>query len=191
MESVPWGTSGSSPSTELRLLLHRSLSDLSDLTIAFPSSCTRCIALTRFQLTMAKPTVLHLGDAIKYNHDFYNTDFLARFNVVRNDALDRPSFIQALKEKRFVAPLAVYLPNAKCLGTAISSPSSAPSSRLGVRWASGTTSSSDCYQTLYAFSPQPGPGSTGQMLKRWDGAGSGTRTAPAHRTKQSQTQRCI
>lgn len=53
---------------------------------------------------MAKPTVLHLGDAIKYNHDFYNNDFLARFKVVRNDAPDRPSFIQALKEKRFVAP---------------------------------------------------------------------------------------
>lgn len=49
---------------------------------------------------MPKPIVLHLGDAIKYNHDFYNNEFLARFDVVRNDTETRQDFIDALKQKR-------------------------------------------------------------------------------------------
>jgi hypothetical protein len=52
---------------------------------------------------MVKPVVLHIGEPIKYNQYFYDNDFLARFDVIQNDALDRPSFIQALKEKRSVA----------------------------------------------------------------------------------------
>lgn len=47
-----------------------------------------------------KPIVLHLGDAIKYNHDFYNQQFLDRFEVVRNDTQTRDQFIDALKQKR-------------------------------------------------------------------------------------------
>lgn len=53
-----------------------------------------------------KPIILHLGDAIKYNHDFYNKEFLNRFDVVRNSAETREEFIQALQEKRLV----YYLP---------------------------------------------------------------------------------
>jgi hypothetical protein len=49
---------------------------------------------------MSKPIVLHLGDAIKYNHDFYNNEFLQRFDVVRNDTETREQFIEALKSKR-------------------------------------------------------------------------------------------
>ncbi|KAL5049332.1 hypothetical protein BDW71DRAFT_195350 [Aspergillus fruticulosus] len=60
---------------------------------------------------MAKPVVLHLGEPIKYNQDFYNNDFLARFNVVQNDALDRPSFIKALKEKRYGDFAAIFRPH--------------------------------------------------------------------------------
>lgn len=56
---------------------------------------------------MAKPVVLHLGEPIKYNHDYHDNDFLARFDVVQNDAPDRASFIEALKEKRLVLLLAV------------------------------------------------------------------------------------
>jgi hypothetical protein len=44
--------------------------------------------------------VLHIGDAIKYNHDFYNTEFLSRFNVVHATETDRESFISALKSKK-------------------------------------------------------------------------------------------
>jgi hypothetical protein len=49
---------------------------------------------------MGKPRVLHLGDAIKYNHDFYSHDFLERFDVVRNDTESRAEFIDALKQSR-------------------------------------------------------------------------------------------
>ncbi|KIA76011.1 d-mandelate dehydrogenase protein [Aspergillus ustus] len=60
---------------------------------------------------MAKPVVLHLGEPIKYNHDFYNTDFLARYDVVQNDALDRPSFTQALKNKKYGDFVAIFRPH--------------------------------------------------------------------------------
>lgn len=49
-----------------------------------------------------KPIVLHLGDAIKYNYEFYNQEFLNRFEVVRNNAETREDFIQALQERRLV-----------------------------------------------------------------------------------------
>lgn len=51
---------------------------------------------------MPKPIVLHLGDAIKYNHEVYNQEFLGRFEVVRNDTNNREDFIHALKNKRLV-----------------------------------------------------------------------------------------
>lgn len=50
---------------------------------------------------MSKPIVLHIGEPIKYNHDFYNKEFLSQFNVVRNEDLDRESFIKALKTKKY------------------------------------------------------------------------------------------
>lgn len=49
---------------------------------------------------MPKPVVLHIGEPIKYNHEFYEKDFLSRFDVVRNEDLDRQSFVQALKDKK-------------------------------------------------------------------------------------------
>jgi lactate dehydrogenase-like 2-hydroxyacid dehydrogenase len=51
---------------------------------------------------MTKPVVLHIGDPIKYNHEFYNREFVHRFEVVTNDALTRPDFIDALKNKKYV-----------------------------------------------------------------------------------------
>ncbi|RJE22367.1 hypothetical protein PHISCL_05309 [Aspergillus sclerotialis] len=62
-------------------------------------------------MTSNKPIVLHLGEPIKFNHDFYNKEFLKRFEVVRNDALDRPSFIAALKEKRYGDFSAIFRPH--------------------------------------------------------------------------------
>jgi hypothetical protein len=49
--------------------------------------------LERYLSMSAKPSVLHLGHAIKYNHDFYNNQFLSRFNVVQATETDRESFI--------------------------------------------------------------------------------------------------
>lgn len=49
---------------------------------------------------MTKPTVLHIGEPIKYNHDLYENEFTRRFNVVRSEEPDRESFIAALKSKK-------------------------------------------------------------------------------------------
>lgn len=49
------------------------------------------------------PTVLRIGEDIKYNHDFYNDVFTKKFNVVVNEEPDRESFIKALKEKKYAA----------------------------------------------------------------------------------------
>lgn len=51
---------------------------------------------------MTKPTVLHIGEPIKYNQEFYESEFIKRFNVVINEDLDRSSFIEALKTKKYV-----------------------------------------------------------------------------------------
>lgn len=53
---------------------------------------------------MPKPTVLHIGNAVKYSTEYYEKEFLPRFNVVRNEDLDRESFKKALKEKKYVFP---------------------------------------------------------------------------------------
>lgn len=48
---------------------------------------------------MGKPIVLHIGEPIKYNHDFYDQEFARRYDVVQNDRLDRDSFMEALRSK--------------------------------------------------------------------------------------------
>lgn len=53
-------------------------------------------------MTGKKPVVLRVGEDIKYNQDFYNNEFLKRFDVVANEEPDRESFIKALKEKKYV-----------------------------------------------------------------------------------------
>ncbi|KAI4597340.1 hypothetical protein KJ359_004446 [Pestalotiopsis sp. 9143b] len=60
---------------------------------------------------MSKPIVLHIGEPIKYNHEFYENEFCKRFNVVRNECPDRPTFIQALKDKKFGDFAAIYRPH--------------------------------------------------------------------------------
>lgn len=50
---------------------------------------------------MPKPIVLHIGEPIKYNHEFYESDFLSRFQVVRNEDLNRQSFTKALEDKKY------------------------------------------------------------------------------------------
>lgn len=54
-----------------------------------------------FVLTiMAKPIVLHIGEPIKYNQEFYDNEFLSRFQVVRSEETNRQDFIEALKNKK-------------------------------------------------------------------------------------------
>ncbi|KAJ5084187.1 hypothetical protein NUU61_008766 [Penicillium alfredii] len=58
-----------------------------------------------------KPIVLHLGDAIKYNHEFYNKEFLSRFDVIQATEADREGFIQALKLKKYGEFSALFRPH--------------------------------------------------------------------------------
>lgn len=47
--------------------------------------------------SVSKPLVLHIGEAIKYNHDFYEQCFAQRYSIVQNNHLDRDSFKKALQ----------------------------------------------------------------------------------------------
>lgn len=62
------------------------------------------VVLSRNHKMLRKPVVLHLGDAVKYNHEFYEQEFLGRFEVVRSGAETREEFIDALRQHRFVLP---------------------------------------------------------------------------------------
>ncbi|GAM39862.1 hypothetical protein TCE0_034r11750 [Talaromyces pinophilus] len=59
----------------------------------------------------SKPTVLHIGDAIKYNHEFYDNEFASRFNVVQATETDRESFMEALKTKKYGDFSAIFRPH--------------------------------------------------------------------------------
>lgn len=58
-----------------------------------------------------KPIVLHIGEPIKYNQSFYDEEFCKRFDVRRNEDLDRASFIQALKDNKYGAFSAIFRPH--------------------------------------------------------------------------------
>ncbi|KAJ5730258.1 uncharacterized protein N7483_004766 [Penicillium malachiteum] len=59
----------------------------------------------------SKPTVLHLGDPIKYNQDFYHTEFESRFHVIQATETDRESFIQVLKSEKYGEFSALFRPH--------------------------------------------------------------------------------
>ncbi|KAJ9137933.1 D-isomer specific 2-hydroxyacid dehydrogenase [Pleurostoma richardsiae] len=60
---------------------------------------------------MAKPIVLHLGEPIKYNQDFYDDQFRQRFDVVSNECPDRLSFVQAMRDKKYGEFSAIFRPH--------------------------------------------------------------------------------
>ncbi|ORY66003.1 D-isomer specific 2-hydroxyacid dehydrogenase [Pseudomassariella vexata] len=60
---------------------------------------------------MPKPIVLHIGEPIKYNQDFYENEFCKRFQVVQNDCPDRATFVQALKDEKYGNFSAIYRPH--------------------------------------------------------------------------------
>ncbi|KAK5069273.1 hypothetical protein LTR64_008432 [Lithohypha guttulata] len=60
---------------------------------------------------MPKPIILRIGEDIKYNHDFYNQEFLKKYDVISNPHTDRVSFITALKNKEFGDFSAIFRPH--------------------------------------------------------------------------------
>lgn len=61
--------------------------------------------------TTTKPTVLHIGDPIKYNPETYAL-FSSQFNVIRPSAAERerPAFMRALRERRWGDFHAIFRP---------------------------------------------------------------------------------
>ncbi|KAF2840921.1 D-isomer specific 2-hydroxyacid dehydrogenase [Patellaria atrata CBS 101060] len=58
---------------------------------------------------MSKPTVLHLGDDIRWNHDFY-AQLQEKFTVKRSYSMNRDGFKDALKSNKFGDFVAMYRP---------------------------------------------------------------------------------
>ncbi|KAI9847683.1 MAG: hypothetical protein M1837_001931 [Sclerophora amabilis] len=58
---------------------------------------------------MSKPVILHLGDPVKWNHELYET-LGQRFEIVRNEEVNRDSFVQALKTQKYGQFVAMYRP---------------------------------------------------------------------------------
>jgi lactate dehydrogenase-like 2-hydroxyacid dehydrogenase len=56
-----------------------------------------------------KPTLLHLGDDIKWNHDLY-TELTSKFNIVRTYSAKREEFKRALQEKKWGDFVGMYRP---------------------------------------------------------------------------------
>ncbi|KAJ5336166.1 hypothetical protein MYU51_014937 [Penicillium brevicompactum] len=63
------------------------------------------------EVATSKPVVLHLGEAIKYNHTFFRNDFESRFKVVQATETDRESFIEALKSSKYGQFSALFRPH--------------------------------------------------------------------------------
>lgn len=59
----------------------------------------------------SKPIILHIGEPIKYNHTFYDEEFSKRFEVRHNEDLDRASFMQALRDKKYGDFSAIFRPH--------------------------------------------------------------------------------
>ena len=58
---------------------------------------------------MGKPTILHLGDDVRWNHDLY-TQLQDKFNIVRSHSMSREEFKQALVSRKFGDFIAMYRP---------------------------------------------------------------------------------
>ena len=59
--------------------------------------------------TESKPTILHLGDDIRWNHDLYEV-LKSKFNVERTYSMGREEFKKALHEKRWGNFVGLYRP---------------------------------------------------------------------------------
>ncbi|KAH6639680.1 D-mandelate dehydrogenase-like protein [Boeremia exigua] len=56
-----------------------------------------------------KPTILHLGDDIRWNHDLY-TELSLKFNIIRTHSMGRDDFKSALQEKTWGNFVGMYRP---------------------------------------------------------------------------------
>jgi hypothetical protein len=57
----------------------------------------------------SKPTILHLGDDIRWNHELY-AELGSKFRIERSYSMGREEFKAALKEKRWGNFVGMYRP---------------------------------------------------------------------------------
>jgi lactate dehydrogenase-like 2-hydroxyacid dehydrogenase len=60
-------------------------------------------------MSSSKPTILHLGDDIRWNHELY-TKLQEKFNIIRTYSMGREDFTAALKDKRWGDFVGMYRP---------------------------------------------------------------------------------
>lgn len=65
--------------------------------------------LTLTDSSKSKPTILHLGDDIRWNHDLY-TKLKENFHIVRTHSTNREDFKRALQEKIWGDFVGMYRP---------------------------------------------------------------------------------
>jgi hypothetical protein len=82
-----------------------------DSTTPFASKTTATDSTTTTDLTefSSKPTVLHLGDDIRWNHELY-VELGKQFNILRSHSMGREEFKKALQEKKWGDFVAMYRP---------------------------------------------------------------------------------
>lgn len=57
----------------------------------------------------SRPTILHLGDDIRWNHELYAT-LQSKFTIIRTYSMGRDDFKTSLKEKKWGNFVAMYRP---------------------------------------------------------------------------------
>ncbi|KAI4934456.1 hypothetical protein J4E85_002313 [Alternaria conjuncta] len=74
-----------------------------------PATPYETSSLTSDASSASKPTILHLGDDIRWNHDLY-AELNNKFNIIRTYSMAREDFKQALKEKKWGDFVGMYRP---------------------------------------------------------------------------------
>lgn len=74
-----------------------------------PATPYRSSSLLSNTSSSSKPTILHLGDDIRWNHELY-AKLNDTFNIVRTHSMGREEFMKALKEKRWGDFVGMYRP---------------------------------------------------------------------------------
>lgn len=74
-----------------------------------PVASQSAVVPSSVRSSTTKPTVLHLGDDIRWNHELY-VELGRNFNIARSYSMGREEFKQALKERRWGDFVGMYRP---------------------------------------------------------------------------------
>jgi hypothetical protein len=77
--------------------------------IAYPIHQLHTMTSAPQDSASSKPTILHLGDDIRWNHDLY-AELQSKFNIIRTYSMGREEFKTALKEKTWGDFVGMYRP---------------------------------------------------------------------------------